>query len=79
MNAASSIINSDNASERPADSFDAIALICEPFVNLIDNLFISSVEVFNHCGNPSYITLTLVTRFFAVSLPVAITKMFLSL
>jgi hypothetical protein len=48
INAASSIINKDSASERPADSFDAIAFICEPFLNLNDNLFISSVLVFNH-------------------------------
>ena len=47
-NVLTSTINNDNASERPADSLDAIALICEPFANLMDNLLISSVFVFNH-------------------------------
>ena len=78
MNAASSSINKDRASERPADSFEAIAFICEPFANRNESLFVSSTFVFNQDGNPSYITLTLVTRFLAVSLPVAITRMFLS-
>jgi len=38
MNAASSSIRRDRASERPADSLDAIALIYDPLVNRIHDL-----------------------------------------
>ena len=72
------MIKSDRASERPADSLDAIALICEPFLNISESLLFSTIAVFNHAGKASYIIRTLVIRFFAVSLDVAITKMFLS-
>ena len=78
MNAASSKIKSDNASERPADSFEAISLIWLPFLNISDNLLFYTMAVFNHCGKPSYITRTFVTKFLAVSFEVAIHKIFLS-
>ena len=39
MKAASSMIKSDRASERPALSLEAIALICEPFLNIRTNSY----------------------------------------
>ena len=78
INAASSIINRDSASERVASPADETALHCEPLTNLSESRLSSSVSNFSHDGKFSYITLTLVTRFFAVFCVVAITRIFLS-
>ena len=78
MKAASSSINNDRASERPLSSPLETALICEPFLYLRDNLLSSVHFCFNQLGRLACMTRTLVTRFFAVSCFVAITKIFLS-
>ena len=78
INAASSIINKDKASERPDSSELATALIWEPFLYRNDNLLSSTQGCFNQPGKLACITLTFVTKFFAVSCFVAMTKIFLS-
>ena len=74
MNAASSITNNDNASDRPAVPVLDTALTCDPFLNLKLNLLSSNVLPLSQLGKLSCITLTLVTKFFATSCVVAITK-----
>ena len=78
MNAASSRINKDSASERPASLLLATALICDPLANCNDSLLSVVHTPRNHTGKFACINRTLVTRFFAVSCLVAITRMFLS-
>ena len=75
MNAASSIISKESASERPASGVAAIALICEPFSNRRESLLSSADGTFIHEGKLSNITLTFVTRFLATSCLIAITRM----
>ena len=74
MNAASSIINNDNASERAPVVADETALICEPFLNFNESLLSASILPFNQLGKLSCITRTFVTKFFATSCVVAITS-----
>ena len=78
-NAASSIINSDKASDLPASPELDTAFTWDPLEKRNDNLLSSTQLPFNHPGNPSCITLTLVTKFLATSCLVAITRIFLSL
>ena len=78
MNAASSSINNDRASERAASGPDATAFICEPLTYRNDNLLSSTHLCFHQLGKFACITRTFVTKFFATSCLVAITNIFLS-
>ena len=78
MKAASSNINKDSASERPLSSPLDTAFICEPLLYRKDSLLSSVHFCYNQEGKLACITLTLVTKFLAVSCLVAITNMFLS-
>ena len=79
INAASSIINKDTASDLPASPAAETALTCDPLVNLNVNLLFSSCGTLNHDGKLSYMNFTLVTMFLAVSCLVAKQSTFLSL
>ena len=51
MKAASSIISKEMASDLPASPAAETALICEPFLSLIDNLLFSTAGSFNQLGS----------------------------
>jgi len=78
MNAASSTMSRDSASERPASGEVGIAVICEPLSNLIACLVGSNLVRSNHLGSPSNMIFTFLMKFIAVDNLVAMTRIFLS-
>src|SRR3990167_4396283 len=78
MCAASSTINNDKASDRPASGDVGTAVICEPLLNEIDCLVGSNFVSNNHLGKLSRMIFTFLMKFIAVVSFVAMTRTFLS-